>query len=151
MAPGKRIFKTMAAVILSMMCMAMFVSQANAEIKITIKNNKSHNLSFAFRWLGFDMPDDKVKGWYSVPAGQTKTFTFDVAYALTASGFGYYAQGGGKTWRGDLEGWIHPKSKFSGNLHEMPSGMKKVGYRVIKLRQTSDDRVNGAATITFGP
>ncbi len=149
----KRVFKTASVFLLALMCVAVFSSTAHAEIKVTVKNNRSHTLSLAFRWAGFDMPDDIVSGWYNVPAGQTKTFKFDVAYQMTAQDFGYYAQGGGSVWGGGkLSGWINPKSKFRGNPHEMPSGMKEVGYRHLKLKRgPGEDSAYGSATLTFNP
>ncbi|MDL2271709.1 hypothetical protein LJC23_01600 [Desulfovibrio sp. OttesenSCG-928-I05] len=108
-------------------------------------------MSFCFRWAGFDSPDDRVKGWYNVPAGATKTFTFsEVIYAHTSGSFGYYASGGNKVWTGDLKGWISPGKAFTGTPDRVASGGKKVGYRKITLRVGSN-REDGSATLTFNP
>jgi hypothetical protein len=135
-----------------------FSAKADAEVKITIKNNRSHNLSLAFRWAGFDTPDDKRSGWYTVKAGESRTITFeDAVYALTAEDFGYYATGGGKVWQGSADDErphpviIHPKKKFSGHPEDPISGGKKVYFRHVSLKETDGSRENGSATLTFNP
>ena len=154
--PGKSVFKALSVILLALTCAVVFNSPANAELKITVKNNRSHNLSLAFRWSRFD--DSRVSGWYSVAPGQTRTITIDAVYALTSLHFGYYAQGGGTVWQGKgevwkerIESWINPKDKFFGDADVVPRGMQKVSYKIIKLKQTSQNRENGAATLTFNP
>lgn len=135
-----------------------FASSSCAAVSITIQNNREHNLSFAFCWAGFDKPDDRRIGWYNVKAGESKTFTFkDAQYALTAQDFGYYAMGGGKVWTGKADDErplpviIHPKQAFKGSPDDPIDGGRKVYFRHIKLKETSDDKVNGSATLTFNP
>ena len=140
--------------------MAVFagVPHAEAEVKITIKNNRSHNMSFAFRWHGFDQ-DNYTKGWFNVKAGETKTFTLKkVVYALTSTAFGYYATGGGHTWAGGANNgyrhWIHPTKAFAGGIgvgenKEKPiSDGKQVYFRQLKLTGKEE---NGRASLTFSP
>jgi hypothetical protein len=136
----------------------IFASSSSAAVTITIQNNRDHNLSLAFRWAGFDTPDDRRIGWYNVKAGESKTFTFkDAEYALTAQDFGYYATGGGKVWKGKADDErplpviIHPKQAFKGSPDDPIDGGRKVYFRHIKLKETSDDRENGSATLTFNP
>ena len=135
-----------------------FASSSLAAVKITVQNNRSHSLSFAFCWAGFDKPDDRRIGWYTVNAGESKTFTFnDAQYALTAQDFGYYAMGGGKVWTGKADDErplpviIHLKRAFKGNPEDPIDGGRKVYFRHIKLKETSDDKVNGSGTLTFNP
>jgi hypothetical protein len=138
--------------------------QAEATVKVTVKNNRSHNLSIAFCWAGFDLPDDTSKGWYNIKAGESKTITIrEAVYALTAQGFGYYATGttkDGKTivWSGKSsddrrkEYWIHPKKSFTGQSvsnGEPISGGKKVDFRALKLKKTGSTNEDATATITF--
>ena len=143
------------------LAVAVFIgaSCAEADIKITIRNNRSHNMSFAFRWDGFDM-DYHSRGWFTVNAEQSRTITISEAvYALTSSGFGYYATGGGSTWRGNdsngLSGWIHPREAFrlstdnDGDVVQPVSGMQRVLFRRIDLTRESQE--DGRATITFNP
>ncbi len=106
---------------------------------------------------GSTKPDDRRIGWYNVKAGESKTFTFnDAQYALTAQDFGYYAMGGGKVWTGrrmtsvPLPVIIHPKQAFKGSPEDSIDGGRKY-FRHIKLKETSDDKVNGSATLTFNP
>jgi hypothetical protein len=140
------------------------VPRAEANVKITIKNNRPHNMSFAFRWAGFDGEMSGNKGWHNVKAGETKTFTMSEAiYGLTSTAFGYYATGGGNIWKGNndngIYGWIHPKNAFNistnidGGVENPVSGMQKVLFRVINLKKTGDprDTRDGAATLTFNP
>lgn len=152
MAFRNSVCKFLGILVLTAVCAVWADSAAEAKVSITIKNNRSHSLSFAFRWAGFDMPDDTVKGWYNVPAGATKTFTFsDAVYALTSDSFGYYATGGKKVWKGDLKGWVSSSGKaFSGNPDEPPSDAKSVGFRKITLKAGSS-REDGSATLTFNP
>ena len=135
-----------------------FASLSRAAVKITVQNNRGHSLSFAFCWAGFDKPDDRRIGWYNVNAGESKTFTFnDAQYALTAQDFGYYAMGGGKVWTGKADDErplpviIHLKRAFKGNPEDPIDGGRKVYFRHIKLKETSDDKVNGSGTLTFNP
>jgi len=135
-----------------------FAPRSEAAVKVTIKNNRPHNMSFAFCWAGFDSPDNRRSGWYSVKAGETRTITFkDTVYALTAQEFGYYATGGGSVWAGKpsderpLEVIIHPKDKFGGHPDDPISGGKKVYFRHINLKETGDTREDGTATLTFNP
>ena len=141
------------------LAVAVFIcaSSAEAEITITVRNNRSHNISIAFRWDGFDA--NHSRGWFTVNAGQSRTITLnDVVYALTAQGFGYYATGGGSTWRGNndngLYGWIHPREAFrfaffGDEVKNPKSGMQKVLYRRINLRETGNTREDATATLTF--
>lgn len=135
-----------------------FVTQSDAAIKITVKNNRNHTLTLAFRWAGFDSPDDRRSGWYSVKAGESKTITLKKAtYALTAQDFGYYATGGGKVWKGSakdkrpLKTVIHPKKAFSGHPEDPINGGVTVYFRHIKLKETGNTREDGSATLTFNP
>ena len=134
---------------------AVFIGapRADAEIRITIKNNRSHNISFAFCWNGFDSPDDRRSGWYNVKAGETRTITFKDAIApLTMDGFGYYAEGGGSVWRGDMrQVIIHPKKSFGGHPNGSVQGGKKVGFRKISLKKVGDANTDAVATLTFNP
>ncbi|MDR1622939.1 MAG: hypothetical protein LBS00_11245 [Synergistaceae bacterium] len=76
-----------------------FSAPAETAVTVAIRNNRSHNMSFAFRWTGFD--DDNRSGWYTVKAGETRTIMFkDVVYVFTSPDFGYYATGGGRVWPG---------------------------------------------------
>ncbi|MCL1940607.1 MAG: DUF1036 domain-containing protein [Synergistaceae bacterium] len=138
-----------------------FVSaRADAAIKVTIKNNRSHSISFAFCWAGFDYDDDVSKGWYTVKAGETKSFTFkDAVYPLTSENFGYYAKGtpkGKKTlyWRGEgnndhMKFYIHQSEAFTGSHNKQIRGGEKVQFRKMTLKRTGD--TDGTATLTFNP
>ena len=154
--------KHLAMLVILAAVFALAASVSEAAVSVTVKNNRSHNMSFAFCWQGFDMPDDMSKGWYNVKAGETRTITFkDVVYALTAQGFGYYATGtpkGGKklTWAGKggdelMEYYIHPKESFTGSRDEPIEGGQKVPFRKVKLKETGSDRTDGSATLTFNP
>jgi hypothetical protein len=139
------------------------VSRAEAWVKITVKNNRSHNMSLAFRWDGFDA-DYHSRGWFTVNAGQTRTITLDeVTYGLTARDFGYYAIGGGSTWKGNndngIYGWFHPKEAFrlstdnDGKVENPKSGMQRVLFRRLNLKHSgaANDSANGTASLTFNP
>jgi hypothetical protein len=151
-------FKKFALAVCVFTVASCFSAKADAVIKITVKNNRDHNLSLAFRWAGFDTPDDKRSGWHTVKAGESRTITFkDAVYALTAQDFGYYATGGGKVWQGSANDErpnpviIHPKNKFDGHPEDPISGGKQVYFRHVKLKQTDDSRENGSAALTFNP
>jgi hypothetical protein len=137
----------------------LFSATAAAAIKVTIRNNRNHTISVAFRWSGFDTYDDRRAGWYVVKAGGTKTVNFaSAAYALTAQDFGYYAYGGGKVWSGKntdsrpLPVIIHPKNKFGGHPNGSINGGKRVYFRRMNLKETpGSGRENATATLTFNP
>lgn len=140
---------------------------AEAAVKITIKNNRSHNLALAFGWSNMDTY--QAKGWYTVKAGETRTITLkDVISSFTMDGFSYYAKGGGSTWAGktgdDLQFWIHPTQAFdlvqspsssddffNLKLDEPVEGTKKVYFRRIALKKTGDRNTDARATLTFSP
>ena len=136
--------------------------RADAEIKVTIKNNRSHTISLAFCWSGFDYEDDVSKGWYNVKAGETRTITLkDAQYHFTAESFGYYAKGtpaGGKTlyWKGKddneyMQFYIHPSESFTGSHDTRISGGQKVAFRNVSLKETGNSRTDGSASLTFNP
>ena len=140
------------------------VSGAEAEVKVTIKNNRSHNMSFAFRWAGFDPYHSK--GWWTVKAGETRTITIQTVMQMSSGSFGYYATGGGSTWRGNndtgREGWIHPKESFEfeffpdDNPGNPKSGMQKVLFRPFEPKRGAPNPKlgggdRGSATLTFNP
>jgi uncharacterized membrane protein len=135
-------------------------SGADAAVKITIKNNRSHTMSFAFCWAGFDYPDDVSNGWYNVKAGETRTITLkNAVYALTFKNFGYYAKGtpeGGKTlyWKGKggdeyMAFYIHHKQSFTGSHDDPIDGGQKADFRKVNLKKVSQE--DGSATLTFNP
>jgi len=135
--------------------MAVFMAapRAEAEIKITIKNNRPHNLSLAFCWRGMDEPDDRRAGWYTVKAGETRTITFKEAISsLTMDGFGFYAEGGGSAWGGDLKQVnIHPKNSFKGHPDDHIKGGQRVGFRKVNLKKVGNANTDATATLTFNP
>jgi opacity protein-like surface antigen len=148
--------KFTAAFLAVLLAVCFAAASADAAIKITIKNNRNHNMTFAFRWSGFDLPDDRRSGWYNVPSGESKTFTFkDADYFLTAQDFGYYATGGGKVWQGKsgderpLDVIINPNGKFSGHPDDPITGGKKVFFRHVALKETGAN--DATATLTFNP
>ena len=127
------------------LAVAIFIGapRADAEIKVTIKNNRSHNLALAFCWSGFDYEDDVSKGWYNVKGGETRTITFkDAQYHFTADSFGYYAKGtpaGEKTlyWSGKDDNeymgfYIHQTQAFTGSHDTRISGGQKVYFRYLR-------------------
>ena len=144
---------------------AVFIGalRADAAITITVNNNRSHNLSLAFCWAGFDYDDDISKGWYIVKSKETRKITLkDAQYHFTAQNFGYYAKGtpkGGKTtyWSGKdddseyMAFYIHQSEAFTGS-HDTPiKGGEKVHFRHVKLKETGNSRTDGSATLTFNP
>jgi uncharacterized membrane protein len=137
-----------------MVCLS--AAPSDAAVKITIKNNRSHDMWLSFCWAGLDHEDDVSKGWYTVKAGESRTITFkDAIYALTSENFGYYATGGKYTWSGNtgseyMTFWIHPKNAFTGS-HDPISGGEKVEFKTLNLKSTSDNREDGAGTLTFNP
>gem|GEM_PF-2111314 len=113
-------------------------------INITLNNNRSHSISFAFCWSGFDSEDDRRMGWFNVNAGESTTVTLPAHPALTRDTFGYYAQGGGYTWAGDMrQVIIDPQNVFDGHPDDPIAGGKKVGFRKVNVNE------NGTATLTF--
>ena len=147
--------KLFAAVLMAVLAVVQCVSTAEAKIKVTVNNKRSHRVAVAFCWDGFDMHDDRRSGWYIVQPGQSRVVTLkNAVYALTSQGFGYYAQGRHKgkkvVWKGNFRSVIiHPSKKFSGHPDAPIQGGIKVGFRKLKLRCTSDNRMDGAATLTL--
>jgi uncharacterized membrane protein len=140
------------------------VHDANAWVKVNIKNNRSYSIFVAFCWQNFDTEDDKSKGWFKVEAGKSTTVTIKSAiWQLTQDGFGYYATetSNGKTryWRGkggdeQMEYYIHPKKTFTGSHNEPIDGGKLVSFRKMKMREAgtnADGSINGIANLTFNP
>jgi hypothetical protein len=149
-------FKAFSIVFCAIFAAVCIAAVSEAAVKITVKNNRNHKMYLAFRWRGFDQPDDRRSGWYEVLAGQTKTLTFeDVVYVFTTDGFGYYAEGGGKVWAGtSSDGFgviIHSTKAFKGHPDDPISDGKKVYFKPLSLKQTDESRENGSATLTFNP
>jgi len=152
----KHLSKILGLFLAVMFLAALFPAESDAAVSITIRNNRSHDMSFAFRWSGFDSPQDRRAGWYVVRAGQSRTLTFNSAvYALTSTDFGYYATGGGSVWRGTAENGlpvtIHPRNAFEGHPNGRIEGGQRVFFRRINLTEVGDRREDGRATLTFNP
>jgi hypothetical protein len=135
-------------------CIISVSSVSEAKVSITVKNTTNKKVYLAFRWRGFDMPDDRRDGWYGVPAGETKTFTFkNIVYVFTADSFGYYAEGGGKVWAGKssdgLGVIIHPTKNFEGHPEDRISGGKKVYFKPLSLKETGNTREDATGSIVL--
>ena len=154
----KTMLKTAGLFVLAALLAAQGASRAEAWIKITLKNNRSHNIAVAFCWSGFDFPDDQRKGWYVVKPDESRVITLgDAIASLTWDGFGFYAQGtmrNGKKviWSGDmLDVIIHPTKAFSGHPDDPIRGGIAVGFRKVNLKRVGDSSTDAVATLTFNP
>jgi uncharacterized membrane protein len=136
-------FFTVFSMIFAAVCIVS-VSEAEARVTIGVQNTTKDKVYLAFRWSGFDMPDDRRQGWFVVQAGKFEAFTFeDVVYGLTADDFGYYAEGGGKVWAGKSSDKhmgviIHSTKSFKGHPDAPISGGKKVYFKRLSLKQLGD-------------
>ena len=154
----KTLVKTAGLFVLAALLAVHCASRAEAWIKITLKNNRSHNIAVAFCWSGFDYPDDQRKGWYVVKPDESRVITLkDAVAAMTWDGFGFYAQGTSKngrkvTWSGSLKQVIiHPTKAFSGHPDDPIQGGTRVGFRKVNLKRVGDSRTDAVATLTFNP
>jgi len=154
----KTMLKTAGLFVLAALLAAQGASRAEAWIKITLKNNRSHNIAVAFCWSGFDYSDDQRKGWYVVKPDESRVITLkDAVAAMTWDGFGFYAQGTSKngrkvTWSGSLKQVIiHPTKAFSGHPDDPIQGGTRVGFRKVNLKRVGDSRTDAVATLTFNP
>lgn len=150
----RNLFKAVLGAFLSAVLAACLSVPSWAAVKITIENNRSHSMSFAFFWIVEDN-DGRRSGWYIVPSGETKTYTFkDAMYSAEYGGnFCYYATGGGRVWEG-IQGpecpfpvFIHPTKKFDGAFDIPISGGKSVFFRRIPMKQTGE--WDGTGKLTF--
>ena len=135
---------------------AIFIGapRADAELRVTIKNNRSHTLTFAFFYDAAN-DDGFTTGWYNVKAGESRTITVnkDVPYRISSS-IGYYATGGGKVWQGSSDNgrrrWIDPNNAFTHNADKGSiKGGKQVYFRIVRLTEGSNEL--GSTTLTFNP
>ena len=154
----KTLLKTAGICVLAALLAAQCVSAAEALIKITLKNNRSHNIAVAFCWSGFDFPDDQRKGWYVVKPDESRVITLaDAVAAMTMDEFGFYAQGtlkNGKKviWSGDMKNVIiHPTKAFSGHPDDPIKGGARVGFRKVNIKKVGDSQTDAVATLTFNP
>ena len=154
----KTLVKTAGLFVLTALLAAHCASRAEAWIKITLKNNRSHNIAVAICWSGFDYPDDQRKGWYVVKPDESRVITLkDAVAAMTWDGFGFYAQGTSKngrkvTWSGSLKQVIiHPTKAFSGHPDDPIQGGTRVGFRKVNLKRVGDSRTDAVATLAFNP
>ena len=134
------------------------VQPAEAWIKITLNNNRSHKIFVAFCWAGFDYDDDRRIGWYPVEAGQSREINLGSAISsLTMDEFGFYAMGtreNGKKvyWSGDLKNvMINPSKSFDGHPDTPINGGVEVGFRQMKLRKVGDNNTDAVGTLNFNP
>ena len=80
------------ALLVAVACLAG--SAAEAWVKVTLNNNRSHKIFVAFCWSGFDLEDDRRIGWYPVDPGQSREINLGSAVSsLTMDQFGFYAMG----------------------------------------------------------
>ncbi len=154
----KTLLKTAGVCVLATLLAAQCVSAAEAWIKITLKNNRSHNIAVAFCWSGFDYAYDQRKGWYVVKPNDSRVITLANAVAqMTSEDFGFYAQemlknGKKITWSGDMKNVIiHPTKAFEGHPDDPIRGGKRVGFRKLKLKKVGDENTDAVATLTFDP
>ncbi len=154
----KSIFKLCALFLLAAIICTGYAPAAQAKVTVTVINNRSSTMWLAFCWNGFDMPDDRRVGWYSVKAGETRKLVFKNAISsLTMDGFGYYATSkndAGKkvVWKGDMrQVIIHPKKSFAGHPDDSIDGGKAVGFRKIKLKKIGGENTDATAKLIFNP
>ncbi|MEA4881297.1 MAG: hypothetical protein VB045_07460 [Synergistaceae bacterium] len=154
----KNVFRTLACFILVAALTAHCTSRAEAWIKITLNNKRSHSIAVAFCWSGFDYPDDQRKGWYLVKPGKSRVITLaDVVSSMTMEGFGFYAKGtpkGGNTvvWSGDMKQVIiDPKNAFDGHPEDPIPGGVTVGFQKVTLKKVGDQNTDAVATLSFNP
>ena len=141
-----------------LLAVASHAGTAEALVKVTLNNNRSHKVFVAFCWLGFDYKDDRRIGWYPVEAGQSRVINLGEAVSsLTKSGFGFYAMGTMKNgkkvyWSGDMKNVIiHPSKPFDGHPDAPIKGGIEVGFRQMKLRKVGDNNTDAVGTLNFNP
>ncbi|MDI9387810.1 MAG: hypothetical protein QM441_01130 [Synergistota bacterium] len=144
------------ALLVAVACLAG--SAAEAWVKVTLNNNRSHKIFVAFCWSGFDLEDDRRIGWYPVDPGQSREINLGSAVSsLTMDQFGFYAMGtmsNGKkvTWSGDLRRVIiDPKNPFDGHPDDPVRGGVEAGFRQLALTKVGDRNMDAVATLTFNP
>ncbi len=154
----KTLVKTAGLFVLAALLAAQGASRAEAWIKITLKNNRSHNIAVAFCWSGFDYADDQRKGWYVVQPNDSRVINLaNATSSMTWEDFGFSAQGtlrNGKKirWSGDMKQVIiHPSKAFDGHPEDPIAGGKKVGFRKLNLKKVGDANTDAVATLTFNP
>jgi len=154
----KTLVKTAGLFVLTALLAAHCASRAEAWIKITLKNNRSHNIAVAFCWSGFDYDDDRRKGWYVVRPDESRVITLaDAVSAHTWEDFGFYAQGtlGNEKiirWAGDMKQVIiHPSKAFDGHPEDPIRGGVAVEFRKVNLKKVGDRNMDATATLTFNP
>lgn len=47
--------------------------------KVTVQNNSGYEVYFAFVFYDYQKDDFYIRGWYSVPAGESKSWNFNIA------------------------------------------------------------------------
>ena len=89
---------------------------------------------------------DRVKGWFSVNPGKTRTVKFGTYSPVYRYYFYATSKGGKRVWAGSKNNgstfWIHPKDAFNAHPDKKISGGKKVIFKRFRASE-------GKARITF--
>jgi opacity protein-like surface antigen len=153
-------FKVFLIAFCAMFAAVCIASAAEAKVTITVENNTNDTLYLAFRWSGSDSSNDRRDAWYNVPAGITRTITFNIEYTLTAESFGYFAhtrsREGGKYFGGkESDGmgvFIHLNGPFAGRPDDPMPGGEKVWFKPLKLQEVKTSKgLNGVGHIVLNP
>lgn len=140
-----------------LVCLAVFLfavsAFASAEvdddsitIKLANKTDAKVFVAIARISTGGEDRNDKVKGWYTVNPGKTRTIKFG-SYSPVYEYFFYATSKGGKrVWEGKRNNgsafWIHPKDAFDTHPDKKISGGKKVIFKNLSVSSEGKARVN---------
>lgn len=115
-------------------------------VKLANKTDAKIFVALARISTGGDDRGDKVKGWYTVNPGKTRTVKFGRYSPVNEYFFYATSKSGKRVWNGnknnDSSFWIHPKDAFDTHPDKKISGGKKVIFRHLNVSSDGKARVN---------
>lgn len=115
-------------------------------IKLANKTDAKIFVALARVSTGGEDGNDKVKGWFSVNPGKTRTVKFGSYSPVNEYYFYATSKGGKRVWAGNKNNgstfWIHQKNAFDIHPDKEISGGKRVIFKNLNVSSDGKARIN---------
>lgn len=115
--------------------------------RVTVRNNTEYDIKMAFKFYDYEKKEWVVWGWYSVPAGAKKSFTFKIAPDRKVYWYGK-TEDGKRHWPGQGD---HGQSVINKKMDGLKAATLRTyaGSKVVKFR-SRDANAEGDLNIGLG-